>query len=112
MDTTIVFTPGQILALCSAIVLLSGAGNVLVNIITKATAPNKLQNQRLDDIEKRLAEHESYFKRDMDRFEDLETGNKVTQKAILALLQHALDGNDVEGVKKAKDELQDYLVDK
>lgn len=120
MDTAIVFTPGQILAFCSAVVILSGAGNVLANLLARLTAPNKLQDQRIaaiekrldNDIEKRLDTYDGYFARDFHRFEELESGNKLVQEAILALLSHAIDGNEVEGLKDAKKSLQKYLIEK
>ena len=46
------------------------------------------------------------------RITDIEKGNKVTQKAILALLEHSIDGNNTDGLKRAKDELSQYLVDR
>lgn len=106
----ITFTPTQILAICSAIVTISGAVAVIVNLVMKAMAPNKLQNARLDAIELRLKEHDDFFKKDLRRFENIEDGNRVTQRAILALLSHSIDGNDIDNLKKAKDELQEYLI--
>lgn len=110
MNTMIAFTPGQVLAMCSAIVVISGAVHVVINIFYKMSAPNRLQNTRLDNIEMRLDKHDEIFRRDLQRFEGLEDGNRVTQRAILALLSHAIDGNDVADLKDAKKELQEYLI--
>lgn len=110
MDTMIAFTPSQVLALCSAIVVLSGAVHVVINLVAKVSAPNKLQNARLNDIEARLEKHDDLFKRDLQRFERVDEANRVTQRAILALLSHGIDGNDIEELKKAKIELQEYLI--
>ena len=41
-----------------------------------------------------------------------EEGNKYTQKALLALLAHAIDGNNVEQLRKAEDDLKNYLIDR
>lgn len=112
MDTAITFTPAQVLALCSAIVVISSAVHVVINAIIKLTAPNKLQNERLDKIERTLDRHEELFKHDLLRLNDIDDGNRVTQKAILALLSHGIDGNNVSELKKAKSELQDYLLRK
>ena len=112
METAITFTPAQVLALCSAIVVISGAVHVIINTILKLTAPNKLQNERLDKIEATLIEHEKLFKRDLSRFNDIDDGSRVTQKAILALLSHGIDGNNVTELKQAKTELQEYLLRK
>ena len=110
MDTIIAFTPSQVLALCSAIVVLSGAVHVVINLFAKVSAPNKLQNARLNDIETRLEKHDDLFKKDLERLEKVDEANRVTQRAILALLSHGIDGNDVEELKKAKLELQEYLI--
>jgi hypothetical protein len=34
------------------------------------------------------------------------------QQSMLALLSHALNGNDVDSLKKAKEDLQNYLIGK
>ena len=65
----------------------------------------KLHEERLDLIEERLNKGDS-------KFHAIETGNKVTQKALIALMGHAINGNDVEQLKKAKKDLEEYLVDK
>ena len=41
----------------------------------------------------------------------LEEGNKITQRALLALLAHGIDGNDVDAMKKAKTDLTNYLIE-
>lgn len=110
MDTIIAFTPSQVLALCSAIVVLSGAVHVVINLFAKVSAPNKLQNSRIEASEKRLTDHDALLKNDLKRLEDLDNANRVTQRAILALLSHGIDGNDIEELKKAKLELQEYLI--
>lgn len=110
MNASIVFTPSQVLAFCSAIAVISGAVHVLMDFIYKLSAPNKLQNKRLDNIELRLDKHDEIFKNDLHRFEEIDAGSRVTQRAILALLSHSIDGNEVAELREAKKELQEYLI--
>lgn len=112
MDGTLVFTTSQFLSLCSAIVLVSGAVTVIVNLLAKASAPQKLINTRLDALESRMKEHDEFFRRDLRRFEELEDGNRVTQRAILALLAHGIDGNDVSTLRDAKRDLERWLIER
>ena len=112
MDGAILITPGQILGLCSAIIVISGAVTILINMLSKVTAPNKEQNARLDAIELRLKEHEELFAKDLRRFEGLEEGTRVTQRALLALLSHGIDGNDVNSLRTAKADLEKYLIER
>ena len=59
-----------------------------------------------------IAELESKSVKDFNRLNKLEEGNIVTQRALLALLAHGIDGNDVEAMRKAKAELTDYLIER
>ncbi len=72
----------------------------------------KLENMLATDYEARFVRHESHFQSDLERIEQIEEGNKVTQKALLALLSHAVDGNNIEQLKKAENDLTQYLIDR
>ena len=75
-----------------------------------AKAPTKLLEGRLDKLEKQNEKYDLQFARDLRRLEVIEEGNRVTQRALLALLKHAIDGNDVEELKKASSALNEYLI--
>jgi hypothetical protein len=49
---------------------------------------------------------------DNDRIKSIEEGNKVTQKALLALMSHALNDKDDSKLLEAKDELERYLINR
>ena len=111
---TITFSISQawawFLAACAAIITVVNAWKAVREV--KHESPTgkqaemlKLHEERLDLIEERLGKGD-------DRFKELETGNKVTQKALIALMGHAINGNDVDQLRKAKKDLEDYLVDK
>lgn len=123
MDNTITFTPAQlisiILGICAAIVTISAAIGVIIKAIDKARAPeaeqnNRLDNidRRLDDIDKTIATFREYFTNDDNRFKAIEKSNKITQTALLALLKHSLNGNDINALKEAEKSLEEYLIDK
>ena len=123
METVISFTPAQLIALilsiCGTIVTISAAIGVIVKALDKARAPEREQNKRLDDHDKRLGALEEiavkfreYFDNDDRRFKEIEKSNKITQAALLALLKHSLNGNDMESLKSAEKSLEEYLIDK
>ena len=112
-----------VLLICAAISAVGAAVAVIVNAVTAAKAPTKQLEERIDtyerstdkrlgDLEDAVEKHVEYFGNDKKRLDGIEEGNRVTQRALLALLSHGIDGNDVEGLKKAKNELQQYLIDK
>jgi predicted negative regulator of RcsB-dependent stress response len=98
--------------ICGAIVSLSAAIAVVIKIVQKAKEPEKSQNDRLEIIEKKVAKFEQFFDNDNKRLNELEKGNRVTQQALLALLSHALNGNDVDSLKEAKQRLEHHLISK
>ena len=123
MDHVISFTPAElaavIIAICGAIVTISAAIGVLTKAIDKARAPETEQNQRLDtidrrldDIDKTIATFREYFTNDDNRFKAIEKSNKITQTALLALLKHSLNGNDMTSLKEAERSLEEYLIEK
>lgn len=86
----------------------------------RSKEPTKQLENRLVALEQltsqnyvqKFAEYDSHFAKDLRRIEAIEEGNKIMQKAMLALLKHAIDGNNTDDLRKASKDLQDYLIDK
>lgn len=101
----------QMLALVlSCFLNIVAAITCITTIIKKVKQPNEIQNDRLNKVEEKLERYDSLFKQDNKRLTHIEDGNRVTQRALLALLAHGIDGNDIEAMKKAKAELTEYLI--
>ena len=101
-----------ILAAALAITTLANAAEKIVKAWKAAKAPNDRQDKRLDDLEAWRREVEGKLDNDNDRLESLDEGSRVTQRAILALLDHGLDGNNIEQMQHAKEELQNHLINR
>lgn len=123
MDNVISFTPAQLIALIlgisGAIVTISAAIGVITKALEKIKEPETAQNKRLELIEIKLETHDKilekyqeFFTNDDNRFKSIERSNKVTQNALLALLKHALNGNDIDALKDAEKSLEAYLIEK
>lgn len=116
MNSPIMITPADIvsifLGICAAIVSISAATTVIIKLVQHAKAPDKKQNERLDELERKVKHFDSLFDNDNKRLNELEEGNRVTQQALLALLSHSINGNDTDKLTKARDDLQTYLIEK
>ncbi len=121
MNTPITFTPYQVwtaaIAIAGAIVSISAAVSVILKFVEKAKQPEEIQNQRIASLEQKnvefmamLDEHKRYLENDKRRLDNLEFGNEATNEALLALLKHAINGNDVDSLKEAQHKLEGYLV--
>ncbi len=124
MEHQIIFTPQDFMTaliwVCGALITISSALAVIAKAVQKIKAPEMEQNQTLKMHEewlmrhdKILETHEAYFKSDKKRLDSNEEGNRVSQKALLAILSCMINSNDsltLESVKKVKEELEQYLI--
>ena len=123
MHNEITFTPNDIvtmiLALSAGIVTISGAISAIASWFTKAKQPEQMQNERLAKCEERLDQHDeklntymAYFQSDDLRLRKIEESNRITQRSMLALLKHSINGDDLESLRKAEKDLEEYLINK
>lgn len=101
-----------VLSVASAVVLLSNAMEKIVKAIKAAKAPNVHQDERLDALEHWKEEVDRKLTRDNNRLSAIDNGNRVTQRALLALLDHGIDGNNIAQMQHAKEELQEHLINR
>jgi hypothetical protein len=101
-----------ILAVASAIVLLSNAVEKIVKTVKAAKAPNEKQDQRISALETWKKTVDGKLDRDNCRLESIEEGNRATQRALLALLDHGIDGNNIKQMQDAKETLQNHLINR
>ena len=104
---------------CSALITISAAITIVVNAIKKFREPENVQNKQIEELKElyrsmdaRLKVHEEYFSNDKKKISAIEEGNRVTQKALLALMSHAINGNDVDKLKEAENSLREYLINR
>ena len=116
MSGTISFTPaelwGGVLAVAGGLTVLSKACDIIGNLISKFKKPNAEQDDRLDDHEKRIETLEKNDAEARQHLESLDKGTRVSQRAMLALLGHAIDGNNDTQMRDSRKELQDFLINR
>jgi len=106
------FTFEQILFFCGAIASIGAAFNWIAKGLAVIKKPNAEQNKRLDAIEAKLKKHDLMLDKDLQRIAAMEKENHLSMQALLALLQHGIDGNNVEPMKAVQKDIQDYLIKK
>ena len=111
-DLTISEGWALLLASVSAFLLLANAFSVLVKAWKTFKAPNENQNERIGKCEERLGKVEDKLENDHKRIAANDEGNRLLQKAMLALLDHGIDGNNIAQMQHAKEDLQNYLIDR
>lgn len=108
MENTITITVEGLLWFCGAIVALGGATAVISRWLT----PFRKLKQDLENLKREMEEWKGYQKIDHKELQKLEIGNEKICKCLLAITDHELTGNSVDRLKQAKNEMQDYLIQK
>ena len=101
-----------LLAAAGAVSALAGAANWLVKLVQAMKAPNAEQDRRLSSLEKHMEQVDDFLSRDKVHLETIDESTRVTQRALLALLAHGIDGNHQKQMEDAKKELELHLIRK
>lgn len=110
-------TPGQLfLVLCGILLGVAGFINTVGAAFDRmakarqaAQAPNKEQDDRLAKLERRMGDVERMLGNDKNSLDKLNAGLEASFQVQLALLDHALNGNNIKQMQDARDALYAYL---
>lgn len=91
----------QLIWFCTLVAGLWG----LWKIIKEVRKPN----QDLKDV---VAKHERLLANDDQRMKEFEDSNRMILQCLLVIINHDITGNGIDRMKEARDELQDYLINK
>lgn len=99
-----------VLSTASAIVLLANAIEKIVKVVKAAKAPEQHQNSEIDAIKVRLDKVEKKLDSDKKKIDGVTACNHVLTKGMLALLEHGINGNNIDQMKDAKHDVETYLI--
>lgn len=110
-------SPGQLfLVLCGVLLAVAGFINAvgaafdrMANWRHAAQAPNREQDTRLGDLERRMGDVERMLGNDKHSLDKINGGLEASFQVQLALLDHALNGNNIKQMQDARDGLYAYL---
>lgn len=89
---------------------LYAGGLAISKVITAVKKPKTDQDKRITQLEVQVNAMEVLLKNDKLRLDRMGDGQHVTMQALLALLDHNLDGNNIDQMQKAKEALQKHLI--
>nr|DAL46630.1 MAG TPA_asm: Protein of unknown function (DUF2730) [Caudoviricetes sp.] len=117
MHHQIIFTPDDVIAIVHSVCTMIGEIAVVVGALVAFFAwlkkPKEKRIHELDDHEKRITTCEGEIdgiKKDIEEsekeFERMDRSDRVFQRGLLALINHSLDGNNVDEMETVRDELR------
>lgn len=99
MEFTITST--QILAFCAFVSAIYG----VYKIIKELKKPS-------DDLKEEVDRHATLLDTDNKRLQEIESSNKMILQTLLAIINHDITGNGIDKMKKIRDDLQEYLIER
>lgn len=116
MDTQIVLTPSIIitalLGVSAFVVAMDKLVGVIARAVKKAKAPEQKQNEDIKALKEDNEKVMRLLDRDDKRLRVLEDGVNVLIKGQLALLGHAVDGNNESECREARTKIYEHLMQK
>ena len=94
-------TSAQILAFCAFVTTLWGVWKIVKEI----KKPN-------DDLKNTVAQNDKLLDNDNKRLKEIENSNRMILQCLLVIINHDITGNGIEKMKTARDELQEYLINR
>ena len=70
------------------------------------------RNHPVSSLENKMEEHEQKLKKDYERINSLEEGNRIMMRAMMAMLSHEINGNSVDKLAESMDEIEEYLLNR
>jgi hypothetical protein len=110
MGEVVALVIGGILALSGAVSTVGGAVEKIAKLFRAAKAPEQAQNVEIEEIKKRLDILEAKQKKDEGKIEAGKECNRVLTKGMLALLEHGINGNNIDQMRDAKNDVEAYLI--
>ena len=119
-----------VVSVCGGITGIGATIAVLVKFNAFLKKPNHEQDVKIEDLTTRMVkletkveeletdskkqydQHMELFKRDKDRLDAQENSMNMLLRANFALLGHALNGNNVEQMQNAFNDIQEYLFNR
>ena len=96
-----VITSEQILGFCALVTALWG----IWKIIKELKKPNA-------NLKESVAKHDILLDQDNRRLKTIEDSNKMILQSLLVIINHDITGNGIEKMKEAREELQEFLINK
>ena len=99
---------GWCASILGAIVLISQGIKAIKDIF----APAISVQQRVTNLEAQHAKDIAHFDRLERKFEQQEMTNQAIMNGLVAIINHSIDGNGIEGLKKAREELLHHIIER
>ncbi len=105
-------TLNTIVTLCSSFTCICIAVGWVIKIAAGLRQPEVNQDARIEKLETEMAQVKRCLDNDNTKIKSMEHGNRIMLESLQALVNHAIDGNNIQELKEKSHDLSKYLYDK
>lgn len=102
----------QFMVVCGYIITIGGAAGVLYAAYKNAKKPKDDIEERLTAIENEIKDIKTKLQSDYDSINKNQDDMSLLMRSMFALIENKITGNNVEGLKKTRDDLISALTEK
>lgn len=99
-----------IASILAAIVLIGNAASKIGSAVKTAKAPHDELKADVDELKAWRLEVDRKLNNDKKELTNIRDGNQAIFQALLALLDHGIDGNNIKQMENAKEAVRNHLI--
>lgn len=94
----------------SWVISIGGAGAIFVGLYRWFKKPDVNRDEKIKEHDDKLDNDFRDIKELKKRQEETDKAMQILMKSMLALMSHSIDGDHIEELKMARDDMQNYLI--
>lgn len=102
----------ELLSICSGITVIGAACSVIYKAYKQAKQPQKDIEERVGAIETDIKDIKNKLNNDYDSINQNREDTQLLMRSMFNLIENKITGNNIEGLKKTRDELIQALTEK
>lgn len=102
----------QFLVICNAITVIGGAVAVISTWKKHMDSPRKKQDKKIENIEESISDINKKLDSDYKSIRNTKEDMNLLMRSMFNLIENKITGNNIEGLKKTREELVNAMTDK
>lgn len=95
---------------CAGVMAIGSAGTIFVGLYRWFKKPDMNRDEKIKEHDDKLDNDFRDIKELKKRQEETDKAMQILMKSMLALMSHSIDGDHIEELKIARDDMQNYLI--
>mgnify|MGYP002673508391 FL=1 len=102
----------ECIVICKNVSVIGAAAGVLYSLYAKAKKPKEDMEKRIEAIESDIKDIKTKLDNDYSQINQNRDDTQLLMRSMFNLIENKITGNNVEGLKKTRDELIQALTEK